>query len=580
MNALLIRCTGVLGAALMSVCSIGAPFGSASVPSEIARLVPDGAFAMVYSGSMTSLHQSMVRTASATDPQMAMAASMMGPPMLNMLVKQDGGAMGSGGVNLDGSVAAFLGPMSKANGEPIGGLIFEVKDASNLVATQSDSHLVKLPGTNWVALSDHAYELPDTPSSLGEGMFNATLAMNIDQALAVETFKPQINAMMSMMQMPMPTGSVSDEEAAVIARSQQANIERMKTFLDMYRGWNIGIDLDGADVDVLLRMTPTEPRYLVTPSKGFARLASYLPADLTMTGAFDHSVMTMMMDMSKLDLLAMPPDARKRLEGIYGPWEQCLATNKDGMALGISFGSHGFDAVGVTDSTDVDQSIADIKKLWSAFQAADMGIEVTDLPLLASRGVGYTVKMNAEKLMESMGMAQMMSTPVAPGQPTQMQYVEEMMTRIMGPNGLHIRYLIEGDLIVNVVGNRLLGEAKMLAKGEHKANAVSDLLAHALAEPTWAMRMDVRQLADQALGFMRTALGPLGSMLPPHAPQGNPVEVSMVGSSDGTSWDQVRIRTNLKDWHTMATQFQEEAMKAMMQGQKTVDASASSGSAQ
>jgi hypothetical protein len=32
--------------------------------------------------------------------------------------------------------------------------------------------------------------------------------------------------------------------------------------------------------------------------------------------------------------------------------------------------------------------------------------------------------------------------------------------------------------------------------------------------------------------------------------------VTMVGSTEGTTWDQIRIKTNVKDWYAMIQQFQ------------------------
>ena len=69
------------------------------------------------------------------------------------------------------------------------------------------------------------------------------------------------------------------------------------------------------------------------------------------------------------------------------------------------------------------------------------------------------------------------------------------------------------------------------------------------------MAIDVRQTIDGGLGAARTMLGPMGAMLPPSAPAGNPVLLTMVGSTEGTTWDQVRIQTNMKDWYVMINEL-------------------------
>jgi hypothetical protein len=40
----------------------------------------------------------------------------------------------------------------------------------------------------------------------------------------------------------------------------------------------------------------------------------------------------------------------------------------------------------------------------------------------------------------------------------------------------------------------------------------------------------------------------------------------MVGSSNGKTWDQVRIRTNIKDWYAMVKQFQMQAQPVASAG--------------
>jgi len=541
-----------------------APFGAAEIPSEVARLIPDGAFITGYSDSLSSLQQSLVKTTSAVEPQLAMAAAMGGPSMLNMLVKKEGAGPGSAGVKLDGAGAFFMGPLSTTTGEPISGAIFEVADATDVVATQPTWSIVKLPGTNWVSLASAEYALPESDNAITDGMLNATLAFNIDQALVVKTFKPQIDAMLMMMQMQMPPGTVPPKQAEAVARAQAANVEKIKMFLGMFSGWNIGVDLDGANIDALLRMTPTDSSQLITSSGGLDRLAMMLPSDLPIAGVMDRSALLQMMEMTRTDLAAVPEDVRERLDAMMGPWKQCLETVKSGTSFGMSFGSHGIDAFGVMDSTNPARTIEDISAFWSALRDAKIGIEVEDLPLLAANGVGYTVKVDVRTMMTAFGMAELM-TMGGSGQPDQLQVIQDLCTRMLGEDGTQIRYLVEGDLIVNVVGNKRLGDAKRLAKSGGTANALTSLLSDTLASPTWAAHMDIRQIADEGLSLMRMVLGPMGAMLPPRAPEGAPVVLSLVGTSDGTTWDQVRVRTNLKDWYTMMGQFQAEAMRAQME---------------
>jgi hypothetical protein len=69
--------------------------------------------------------------------------------------------------------------------------------------------------------------------------------------------------------------------------------------------------------------------------------------------------------------------------------------------------------------------------------------------------------------------------------------------------------------------------------------------------------VDVRQAIDGGLGFARALMGPMGAMLPPAAPAGEPVLLTMVGSTEGTTWDQIRIQTNMKAWYAMIQEFKQ-----------------------
>ncbi len=558
--------TRVLGIALSASIGlplVAAPFQTVTVPADVAALVPEGAFMMGYTDSLEALQKDLVSTVSTIEPQYAMAAAMGGPAMtLNMLVSAPGQGPGSAGVKLDGAGAFFMGPLDKTTGEPIGGAIFQVADSSKVVPTQPTMHVVTLPDSNWVALSNAPYQ-PGTASSISQGMLGATIAINLDQETAVREFKPQIDALLMMMQMQMPPGMAPPEQAAAVARAQAANAEKIKMFLKMFKAWNIGVDLDGAKMDMLLRMHPTDLSQLVTPVPGLDALARYIPADMPITGVFDRSAMAMMMKMSGTDLAAIPEAARQRLEAVMVPWKACIDTVATGASFGFGFGDKGVETIGIMDTTNPPKTIADIKSFWTALQGADIGVSAKELPLLASEGVGYTVKVDMKRMMDAFGMASMFP-PTAPGQPDQMAMMQEMVTSLIGKDGMQVRYIIEGDFIVNVIGNRRLGEAKSLVKSGGADNALSGLLADTLAPATWAARLDIRQLANEGLVMARSMMGPMGAMLPPSVPAGNPVPVSMVGSSDGTSWDQVRVRTDLSDWMTMIKQLQEEAMKAQM----------------
>jgi len=533
-----------------------APFGGAQVPAEIGRMVPDGAFVLAYTDSIQDFQQAVTGTVTAVEPQMAMMVAMGGPASsLNMMVKKADGGPGSAGVKVDGAAAFFMGPVSPTTGMVVQGAIFEVADADGVVAMSPAMSITRLDDTNWVALTNQTYALPSTANTLDAGMLDSTISVNLDQAAVVAAYKPQIDAMLAMMQMPPPEGVLTPEQAGALQRSQAANVAKVKMFLDMIASWNIGIDLNGADLDALLRTVPTDQSCLVKPSGGLVELARLVPADMPITAVMDHSAMALMMEMSKGDLEMLPPDAKARMEALWPLWTKSLKSMKSGVAMGMSFGEKGVSMVAVMDTDEPETALASIKEGWEALDATGIGISTEPLAILRGTGVGYKVKIDFRRLMTAFGMDGMMPPPV-PGQPDPMVMMQGMVDSLIGETGLLVRYFIEADHIVSVIGNSRLAEARSLVAGGGAANRLSDLLTNNLAPSTWAVDIDARAVAGEGLALGRQMLGPMGAMLPPSLPAGDPIPFSIVGSSNGTSWDQCRVRTNIKDWYTFMQQLQ------------------------
>ena len=558
MKNLLIRGVGLAMAMSLSAAVAAAPFGAATVPAEINRMVPADCFLLGYSGSLQKMQQAMVATVTDVEPQMAMMVAMAGPStMLNMMVRKENGGMGSGGVKIDGAAAVFVGGADAEFGDPLSGIIFEVADADGLVSAQPTMVLTRLPETNWVCLSNRAYTLPTSPSTMGNGMVNATLAANFDQAKAIKEFKSEIHGMLAMMQKPLPKGMLPTEQEAMLNRSQAANVAKMKMFMDLISAWDLGIDLNGADLDILARIVPTDQANVSTGTPALKELSRFIPADMPIAGVMNHAVISVMMEMSQGDIEQFPPAARAKLEALIPVWTSGLETMKSGVAFGLSIGDKGLNVVQVMDSDDPEAALAAVQNGWTALLAADIGVNATPIEILRGKGIGYSIKIDAKQLMTSLGMSDMMP-PVAAGQPDPMAMMQGMIDDVMSSDGMPMRCFIEGNNILTVMGNANLASARALVKAGGADNAVSTALADTLAPPTFALVMDIREVIDGSMGFARAIMGPMGAMLPPAAPAGGPVMLTMVGSTEGTTWDQIRIKTNVKDWYAMIKQFQAE----------------------
>ena len=473
MKNLLIRGAGLAMAMSLSAAVAAAPFGAATVPAEINRMVPADCFLLGYSGSLQKMQQAMVATVTDVEPQMAMLVAMGGPStMLNMMVRKENGGMGSGGVKIDGAAAVFVGGADAETGDPLSGIIFEVADADGLVSAQPTMVLTRLPETNWVCLSNRAYTLPTSPSTMGNGMVNATLAANFDQAKAIKEFKSEIHGMLAMMQNPLPKGMLPPEQEDMLNRSQAANAAKMQMFMDLISAWDLGIDLNGADLDILARIVPTDHANVSTGTPALKELSRFIPADMPIAGVMNHAVISVMMEMSQGDIEQFSPAARAKLEALMPVWTSGLETMKSGVAFGMSIGDKGLNVVQVMDSDDPEAALAAVQNGWTALLAADIGVNATPIEILRGKGIGYSIKIDAKQLMTSLGMSDMMP-PVAAGQPDPMAMMQGMIDDVMSSDGMPMRCFIEGNNILTVMGNANLASARALVKAGGADNAVS-----------------------------------------------------------------------------------------------------------
>jgi hypothetical protein len=547
--------TGTVIALVITAVATATPFGTVSVPKDVTALLPDGAFVLGYTESIKGLQQDLLKTVTAVEPQMAMMVAMVGPvSSLNMMVKKEGKGPGSGGIVADAGAAFFAGPQDPTTGSPISGVIFKVADATNLVASQPGMHIVSLPGSNWAALSNAQYTPSSASSSLSSGMLGASVAANIDQAKLIKEYGPMIDGMLAMMQQSPP--GLPEEEAATMQRLQAANAAKVRMFMEMISEWNIGINLDGPVLDTLVRMTPTDLNMLTKPGAGLQSLARMVPGEMPMTAVLDLSSLKLMMEMSRGDFNTLPPAAKAKMEVLWPKWTKPFSTMKTGMAMGMSFSDNRLEVVSVMDTDDPSTTLQDISEGWKALLAADIGVSGKEIKILRGTGIGYSVKIDMKKMIDTMGMSGIMSLAHQEGQPDQMAMVQTSVDTFFGADGLPVRYLIEGNHIVTVVGNSRLVEARELVAGGGADNDLSKLFGDMLAPSTYAIDMDIRQLASDGLGMVQPMLGPMAAMLPPSIPAGDPVRLSIVGSSNGQTWDQFRIRTNMKNWYAMIKQMQ------------------------
>lgn len=548
----MMRLVALCAALLPLSLSMAAPFGPATVPADVTKLVPQDSMVLAYTASVEDMQQHLLKTVSAIEPQMAMLVAMSGPVSgLNMMVKKNGGPPGSAGVDSKAAAAVFMGKPDPQTGDPLVGIIFHVADSSVVESTQPSMHITRLPGSNWVSLANRPYDLPAQPSTLGEGMLSATMSANVDQKLARELFKDQIGMFLSAMQMDMPQGSMDPEQIKMMKRSQEASVQQMRMFIDGINEWNWGIDLNGSELDVLARITPADKSMLASPSSGLGGLARLIPASMPMMAVFDKSAMDQMMQQSDASMQYLPNVNAAGMKKLMELSKQAMAHCKTGYAVGMSFSDQGFRFIAVNDSDDPEASIKEAAKAIPAMNDLDLGIHATPLEFTGG-GASFSLKFDVAKMMR-LGMMDEMDQQTAAQRAMAMQIAEKMLG---GPDGLSVHYIPVGKNVLSVIGKADAEEAKKLIMAGGADNALSKAMSNTLAPGTWGMVADIDQVVSEGLVMMRAMLGPMGAMLPPSIPNGKPVMLSMTGSSAGKGWDQIRVRTDLKDWYDMFQNMQ------------------------
>ena len=316
---------------------------------------------------------------------------------------------------------------------------------------------------------------------------------------------------------------------------------------------------------MLLRVTPADESQIAKPAAKMDRLSRLIPRGMAINFVFDTSVMKMLMESSvMMDTSGLPAEARAKFDALMPVWMQGLATIKTGMAGGMSFNEKGISIVTVQDTDDPAAAIAVAKAGLDALNKADIGIQ-TEPMTVAGNGVGYRMKFNMSQMMDGMGMGGMIP-PVQPGQPDPTAMMQNMIDGMFGPDGMSLQYLIEGKYVIAVMGNASATDARKSVASGGADNPLSKSMADSLAKTNWGMVMDVRTVANEGLGMLRTMLGPMGAMLPPSLPSGKPVPMSFIGSTNGTTWGQIRIRTNMKSWYDLIQAMQKMESKANAAG--------------
>ena len=565
-------CVSVSLSAAVATTSLAGDFEPASVSSDFGRLVPDGAWAVVYTPSMNHLVQELMPLARSVDPQAAQGLMMM-PMMMQMIATsgeaKDGRPAPPAQFHLDKPMGLALGPNNPETGEPSITVILSAKDAGKIQVSGmggGPSKVVHLTGTDYLAITTKTFTPGTNANALCEGMFTADIAINFDQAAVVKAYGPMIEEGLQSLniQMPLPAKPTAQQKKQAESQKQMMayNMKQIRSFLNGFDVWNYGIDFEATELDLLAQYTLTKgsaiPRMAGSNMQALAALCTHVAPDMPMQFVMNTEGMQAMMDLSTGEEAIYPKATQAKMAQLMPIFLKSMQDIRTGLAGGISFGDGGIRLAEVMDSKDSAEQISLTKKAWAALSNADLGISIKDDP--ASDGFYvYNIHIDPDQMMTAFGAAAFQGMPGS-GIDTSAQ-MKHMMDTLFGGESMQLHLMTEGDLVGVAVGNdkALAGDVhKLMAKGT-KSSRIGEAVSHSWGKPVWAISLEVRSLASQFLSVAKAMSGPARVMLPKTLPEGGPIVFDMVGSSTAKA-DQIRLRTDIASWIKFVKQI--EAMAA------------------
>jgi hypothetical protein len=551
---------GVSIIAAVSAHTFAGDFKPATVPAEFGRLVPTGAWAVVYSPSVNHIVQELMPLARSIDPQAAQGL-MMAPMMMQMIATsgeaKDGRPAPPAQFNLDAPMGVAIGPANPETGEPNITVILSAKDAGKVRVSNmgsGPSTVVHLAGTDYLALTSSAFTPSAKPNALCDGMFEADLSINIDQAAVVKAFGHEIGQALEMMnmQMPLPAKATAEqkEQAQAMASMQANSLKQIHMLLDGFDVWNFGIDLDGTELDLLAQYTLTEgsiiPFVAGSSKEAMASLAKYVPADMPIQWVVNKATARTMTDADGQEDL-YPAATQAKLMKLMPLFLESIKHMQTGVSGGIHLGSDGMQIAEFIDTRQSSVMIRDSSIAFTALGDAGLGITVKDLPMVMGDGAGFTMSMDLPTMMEAFGAGAMTSLDASGGASS--VQMEQAMKAILGGDAIDIRMVGSDNMVGVAFGNdkKLVGQVRKAMRNPKGDSQLTAAIAHAWAKPTFAFSTDVSAVASTGLGLLKSMVGPMRVILPKTMPQSDPVPVDMIGSATGSA-SQVRVRTDVANW--------------------------------
>lgn len=522
-----LRSLALAGLLALGACSTesSSSGGSVSTPADLARLVPANSTLFVQVASADELER-FVREHGAGE------AFSFDPAMLLGL---------AGFMGLDSTLVARDRPLGIAMAMPEGSMMPEI--TAVLPVTDADAFVSGLqPGQasaqlgKYVGLSTAAGYAAGSERAPIAALPGRVLGVRADLRALIGATRPMLDAKLEEAEQGLDAMAESNPNVGQVAGVMDLYFDLGRAMLDSLETLELGLSAQG-------QLTCLEVSLDMVAGSALARIADGEDNDLAeAAGRIDPQAAVSFlvggdtkrfMDRLKpyyADVLAAYPesmrvgmaDALQQMESIY-------PLLSGAMSGDVRFGEQGMSMSTWLGAKDSGQIVAKYVELVTKLS----GVSFVELV-----GAAETVEVGGEQAtrlrldFDEQALAEMSGTDAAEIEAE----MQEMMSRILGPEGVQVHMIADDDGLMFVVGSDpafVESAAARLDGGSGKAGFDWVLERFGDASPLVAYRMDVPRLLEQ----MSTLIGDAGDMpeLPPQL-AGQSLPAVFVGGFEGRSW--------------------------------------------
>ena len=463
-----------------------------SVPADLARLIPDEAVMIAYTGSMNALTKSATDLVSSINPQMAMMVAFAGPKaMLSQQISTQNKMLD------DGAVAYVMWPGETLQDVPYWAVIFGVEDASpkTVRAKGRGKRLIFLEGTNWVALTNaqKSWEPKSADAStttLVKGLLPGEVAVGFDLERFVADHKDELRRQLQEQVAEADLGDAGSHMALTAGH----------TVLFTTRRWDLGLGMDGGDVGLTVQYLPKDDSPMaIKGSPDVQALSQRLPAKLPLQMVADGEFMRSFIDGMLKNQLSGKGIDRDTMRTLMTNVNAICEDTDGGMGASFGFSEHGPNLVKVFKVKDVQKMFELADSYIDEANKADMGMQFEQIPVLIGGDSSRAYRIKIDMIDQDPSMKD---------------------AHPFGPDGLILRLISNKNMMAAVIGDpKLLGRTRRALEQASSTDTVIDSIAGAMGgQLVMAWSLDIRAMAFGVQQWVKTnadAMGRQAMMLMP-----------------------------------------------------------------